>query len=139
MPSIPSSPIRANASRGNCGLRSRSAAVGASSRAANSRAVSRTSRWPSVSMLQARDGWAGRSWRKLAGPVFWTVARIDRRNSAEYWWDRHLTGLSLLRADFTPHEYPPHVHEALVVAITEQGGSVIKSRGHVEEATPSTL
>lgn len=42
-------------------------------------------------------------------------------------------------ADFTTHEYPPHVHEALVVAVTEQGGSVIKSRGHVEEATPSTL
>jgi AraC-like DNA-binding protein len=67
------------------------------------------------------------------------VARIDPRNSTEYWWDRHLAGLSLLRADFTTHEYPPHIHEALVVAVTEQGGSMIKSRGQVEEATPSTL
>ncbi|MBL6652359.1 MAG: AraC family transcriptional regulator [Reyranella sp.] len=67
------------------------------------------------------------------------MARIDPRNSTQYWWDRHLTGLSLLCADFTTHEYPPHVHEALVVAVTEQGGSVIKSRGQVEEATPSTL
>jgi len=67
------------------------------------------------------------------------VARIDPRNSTQYWWDRHLTGLSLLCADFTTHEYPPHVHEALVVAVTEQGGSVIKSRGLVEEATPLTL
>jgi len=75
----------------------------------------------------------------LAAPVFSHVARIDPRNSTQYWWDRHLTGLSLLCADFTTHEYPPHVHEALVVAVTEQGGSVIKSRGQVEEATPSTL
>ena len=44
-----------------------------------------------------------------------------------------------MRADFTTHEYPPHIHEALVVAVTENGGSVVKSRGKVEEATPSTL
>jgi AraC-like DNA-binding protein len=50
-----------------------------------------------------------------------------------------LSGLSLMRADFTTHEYPLHTHEALVVAVTEQGGSVIKSRGQVEEAHPATL
>jgi AraC-like DNA-binding protein len=67
------------------------------------------------------------------------VARIDSRNTTQYWWDRHLSGLSLMRADFTTHEYPPHTHDALVVAVTEQGGSVIKSRGQVEEAHASTL
>jgi len=67
------------------------------------------------------------------------MPRIDPHNSTQYWWDRHLRGLSLLHADFTTHEYPPHTHEALVVAITEQGGSVVKSRGQVEEATPVTL
>jgi len=67
------------------------------------------------------------------------VARIDPRNSTQYWWDRHLSGLSLLCADFTTHEYPPHTHEALVVAVTEQGGSVVRSRGQIEEAKPSTL
>jgi AraC-like DNA-binding protein len=75
----------------------------------------------------------------LPAPVFSAVARIDPRNSTEYWWDRHLTGLSLLCADFTSHDYPPHIHEALVVAVTEQGGSIVKSRGQVEAATPSTL
>jgi AraC-like DNA-binding protein len=67
------------------------------------------------------------------------MPRIDPYNSTQYWWDRHLRGLSLLHADFTTHEYPPHTHEALVVAVTEQGGSVVKSRGQVEEATPATL
>ncbi len=67
------------------------------------------------------------------------MARHDPYNSTQYWWDRHLRGLSLLHADFTTHEYPPHTHEALVVAITEQGGSVVKSRGQIEEATPATL
>jgi AraC-like DNA-binding protein len=67
------------------------------------------------------------------------VARSDPRNSTQYWWDRHLTGLSLLHADFTTHEYPLHTHEALVIAMTEQGGSIVRSRGQIEEATPSTL
>jgi AraC-like DNA-binding protein len=67
------------------------------------------------------------------------MPRTDPYNSTQYWWDRHLRGLSLLHADFTTHEYPPHTHEALVVAITEQGGSVVKSRGQVEQATPATL
>ncbi|MFO1158005.1 MAG: AraC family transcriptional regulator [Reyranellaceae bacterium] len=67
------------------------------------------------------------------------MARIDPRNVTRYWWDRHLPGLSLLQADFTTHEYPPHTHEALVVAVTEQGGSVIKSRGQVEDAETSRV
>jgi AraC-like DNA-binding protein len=67
------------------------------------------------------------------------MARIDPRNVAQYWWDRHTSGLSLLRADFTTHEYPPHSHDAFVVAVTETGGSVIKSRGRVEQAHESTL
>jgi AraC-like DNA-binding protein len=67
------------------------------------------------------------------------MPRVDPRNSTEYWWDRHLAGLSLLHADFTTHEYPQHTHDALVIAVTEQGGSVVKSRGQLQDATPSTL
>jgi AraC-like DNA-binding protein len=67
------------------------------------------------------------------------MARSDPRNSTRYWWDRHLIGLSLLNADFTTHEYPLHTHDALVVAVTEQGGSIVRSRGRIEEATPATL
>ena len=67
------------------------------------------------------------------------MARVDPRNTTEYWWDRHVSGLSLMRADFTTHEYPPHAHQAFVVAVTEQGGSVIKSRGRVEEADRAAL
>jgi AraC-like DNA-binding protein len=67
------------------------------------------------------------------------MARSDPHNTSEYWWDRHTPGLSLLRADFTTHEYPPHQHEAFVVAITEDGGSIIRSRGAVEEADTASL
>ncbi|MBI1776650.1 MAG: AraC family transcriptional regulator [Proteobacteria bacterium] len=67
------------------------------------------------------------------------MARSDKSNVSHYWWDRHTPGLSLLRADFTSHEYPPHSHEAFVVAVTELGGSIIKSRGQVEEAHASVL
>jgi AraC-like DNA-binding protein len=67
------------------------------------------------------------------------LARIDGRNSSRYWWDPHVSGLSLLHADFTTHEYAPHAHEAFVVAVTEAGGAVIKSRGLVDQADASTL
>jgi AraC-like DNA-binding protein len=67
------------------------------------------------------------------------MPRIDPRNSTQYWWDRHLAGLSLMQADFTTHDYPQHTHDALVIAVTEQGGSVVKSRGELQDATPSTL
>jgi AraC-like DNA-binding protein len=67
------------------------------------------------------------------------MPRVDPNNSTEYWWDRHLAGLSLLHADFTTHEYPQHTHDALVIAVTEQGGSIVKSRGELQDATPSTL
>ncbi len=67
------------------------------------------------------------------------MPRSDPRNSTQYWWDRHLPGLSLLHADFTTHEYPQHTHDALVIAITERGGSIVKSRGELQDATPSTL
>jgi AraC-like DNA-binding protein len=67
------------------------------------------------------------------------MPRVDPHNSTRYWWDRHLTGLSLMRADFTTHEYPQHTHDALVIAVTEQGGSVVKSRGELQDATPATL
>ena len=67
------------------------------------------------------------------------MPRVDPHNSTEYWWDRHLAGLSLLHADFTTHEYPQHTHDALVIAVTEQGGSVVKSRGQLQDATPATL
>jgi hypothetical protein len=56
------------------------------------------------------------------------MPRVDPHNSTEYWWDRHLTGLSLMSADFTTHEYAQHTHDALVIAVTERGGSTPRSR-----------
>lgn len=67
------------------------------------------------------------------------MPRIDSRNVTQYWCDPQVRGLSLLRADFTTHEYKPHIHEELVVAATERGGAVIRSRGVAEEAHPSAL
>ena len=67
------------------------------------------------------------------------MARVDTQNVARYWWNRHAPGLSLMHADFRTQEFAPHRHEALVVAATELGGSVIKSRGVAEQADASTL
>ena len=63
------------------------------------------------------------------------MARVDRLNIAHYWQDRTVPGLSLMQADFRTQEYPPHRHEALVVAVTEGGGSIISTRGVTEPAS----
>lgn len=44
-----------------------------------------------------------------------------------------------MRADFTTQQYAPHTHEGFVIAITESGGSIIKSRGVTAEARTSKL
>ena len=50
-----------------------------------------------------------------------------------------MPGLSLLHADFTDHGFAPHYHDALVVAVTETGGSVFRSRGEVQDAHSAAL
>ncbi len=67
------------------------------------------------------------------------MARIDTHNTARYWRDPRVTGLSCLVADFTRHDYAPHSHEAFVIAVTEAGGAEFKSRGQHDEAKTSTL
>jgi AraC-like DNA-binding protein len=67
------------------------------------------------------------------------LARIDHRNTTRYWNAPDLPGLSCLCADLTAHHFAPHSHDALVVAVTEAGGSEIKSRGETIEASSSSL
>jgi AraC-like DNA-binding protein len=76
---------------------------------------------------------------ECAGREAIRVARADTRNSTKYWWDPHVSGLSLMCADFTSHDYAAHTHDAFVIAVTEAGGAQVRSRGVVEAASPSRL
>ncbi len=67
------------------------------------------------------------------------MARVDTANRVRYWRDRRVPGLFLLHADFTRHDYVPHVHEALVVAVTEAGGSQFHSRGQTQETRDAAV
>ena len=67
------------------------------------------------------------------------MSRTDEKNSTRFWFDRQTPGLSLLCADFTTHEYPAHIHDALMVAVTETGGSEIKASGGPDEAHSAAL
>jgi len=67
------------------------------------------------------------------------MSRTDEKNSARYWFDRQTPGLSLLCADFRTHEYPVHIHDALMVAVTETGGSEIRAGGGPAEAHSAAL
>jgi AraC-like DNA-binding protein len=67
------------------------------------------------------------------------MARPDTKNTAKYWWDRHISGLSLMHADFTTHDFATHTHDAFVIAVTELGGARFKSRGVTDSLRPSAL
>lgn len=67
------------------------------------------------------------------------MARTDPKNHARLWTDRDLGGVMLLHADFTTHEYAPHVHDEMVIAVTEVGGSEFRSRGQEELAEPDAV
>lgn len=74
--------------------------------------------------------------------MYWLKLRVASNvpaNFAKYWRDPHIPGLGLLRADFTTHEYCPHVHAEWVIAATEHGGAIVKSQGIAEEARESAL
>jgi len=67
------------------------------------------------------------------------MARTAPKNTTRYWTPPSVRGLSLMVAEFTTQEFPPHTHDGFVVAVTESGGSQIKSRGDVAEADPRGL
>jgi AraC-like DNA-binding protein len=67
------------------------------------------------------------------------MSRTDEKNNTRYWFDRQAPGLSLLCADFTTHEYPAHIHDALMVAVTETGGSEIQASRGPDEAHSAAL
>jgi predicted short-subunit dehydrogenase-like oxidoreductase (DUF2520 family) len=45
------------------------------------------------------------------------------------YWHAALPGVSCLHAAYTSQHFSPHSHEALVIVVTEAGGSSYKSRG----------
>jgi AraC-like DNA-binding protein len=57
------------------------------------------------------------------------LARRDRDNRAKFWVDQDLSGVSLLKADFGTWSFAPHVHDELVIAVTEEGAGRCVSRG----------
>ena len=50
-------------------------------------------------------------------------------NRCDLWADSGLPGVLLMHADFTSQDFAPHVHDELVIAVTEEGGAEFDSRG----------
>ncbi len=67
------------------------------------------------------------------------MPRVDRRNRSRYWSSIGLSGLSMLEADFTTHEYAPHSHDEFVIAVTELGGAIIRTGRETMEVCPDVL
>jgi AraC-like DNA-binding protein len=95
----------------------------------------------SIAIGNVRRVWTRRSWPGSLGfnARSMNMPRVEPRNVTRFWRDRRIPGLSLMCADFTTHEFPSHVHEAFVVAVTEAGGAEIKSRGIIGQAHPTKL
>ena len=67
------------------------------------------------------------------------MAKLDPLNTSRYWHAPGLPGMDMLHADFTTHEYAPHVHHSFVIAVTEVGGAEFKSRGRTGSAHQQAL
>jgi AraC-like DNA-binding protein len=67
------------------------------------------------------------------------MTRLNEGNVTHYWCDRHIPGLSLMRADFKSHDYARHMHDGFVIVVTEIGGSRVYSRGVVDEIKSNLL
>jgi AraC-like DNA-binding protein len=62
-----------------------------------------------------------------------------RAPQTRYWNSPSCPGVSCLDAAFISQHFAPHSHDALVIAVTEAGGSSYTSRGRSAEAAPSVL
>lgn len=60
-------------------------------------------------------------------------------NRCRLWGDDTQPGMLLMQADFTSHEFAPHVHDELVIAVTEDGGATFDSRGISDQAEAGTV
>ena len=60
-------------------------------------------------------------------------------NRCRFWGDAAVPGMLLMHADFADHEFAPHVHDELVIAVTEHGGAVFDSRGVSDQAEEGTV
>ncbi|RSZ35132.1 MULTISPECIES: AraC family transcriptional regulator [unclassified Variovorax] len=67
------------------------------------------------------------------------MAKLDPLNTSRYWHASGIPGMDMLHADFTTHEYAPHVHHSFVIAVTEVGGAEFKSRGRTGIAQQQAL
>lgn len=59
------------------------------------------------------------------------MARRDPRNTARFRTAADLGDVQLLHADFQTHRFERHVHDELVIAVTERGAGRFTSRGAV--------
>ena len=66
------------------------------------------------------------------------MARYDPDNHAVFSLDRQIAGLGLLTAAFGTLVFAPHVHEEMVIAVTQAGAGRCVTRGTASVGTPHT-
>ena len=57
------------------------------------------------------------------------MARRDPRNTSRFWTAPDLGDVQLLHAEFQTHRFERHVHDELVIAVTDRGAGRFTSRG----------
>jgi AraC-like DNA-binding protein len=67
------------------------------------------------------------------------MPRCDSDNRAKYWNAPEIGGVSLLRAAFATLTFAPHIHDELVVAVTEGGAGRFISGGSCDFAAPQAV
>lgn len=67
------------------------------------------------------------------------MARRDPQNRTEFWRLPELAGIEFLHARYETHTFSPHVHEELVIGVTEGGAGYFATNGRDHIATRRSL
>jgi AraC-like DNA-binding protein len=67
------------------------------------------------------------------------MARTDPKNLTDFWKLKEMPGVDFLQAQYETHTFSPHVHEELVIGMTEAGSGHFVTNGRDHVATRSSL
>ncbi|RDK03205.1 AraC family transcriptional regulator [Paraburkholderia lacunae] len=67
------------------------------------------------------------------------MARKNVQNSSEFWSLPSCAGIEFLHAHYNTHTFPRHVHDQLVIGMTEHGAGYFTSNNRNHVATRNTL
>lgn len=72
-------------------------------------------------------------------PTGLNMAKIDIMNQTKFWVAPQTLGMKFLHAHYKTHVFAPHVHDELIIGITEEGAGYFSTNSREYLATPGSV